>query len=424
MLADWAEMELGELIELKRGYDLPKNNRNDGDIPVISSSGESGLHDVYKVRAPGVVTGRYGTIGDVFFAEKDFWPLNTTLYVKDFKGNDHFFVYYFLKTISYSDYSDKAAVPGVNRNHLHKALIKVPRNVEYQKLLAEILRGFDLKITLNTETNQTLEAIAQAIFKSWFVDFEPVKAKMAALEAGGTAEEAERAAMCAISGKDEAALTQLQTEQPDAYAELAETAALFPSAMQDSELVEIPEGWDIQRLESLIELAYGKALKSIDRIEGTVPVYGSGGINGTHCKALVQGPGIVIGRKGTVGSIYWEQSDFFPIDTTFYVKTKENVTLEFAFYLIQTLGLNDMNTDAAVPGLNRNNVYRLEVPGFPNELIKSFTKVVSSISKAIQNLKVESNTLAEARDNLLPKLLSGELTLPPAETVVADADSV
>jgi type I restriction enzyme S subunit len=121
---------------------------------------------------------------------------------------------------------------------------------ETRRQIGAFLKSIDDKIALNTQTNQTLEAIAQAIFKSWFVDFEPVKAKMAVLEAGGTAEEAERAAMCAISGKDEAALTQLQTEQPDAYAELAQTAALFPFAMQDSELGEIPEGWVASDLKS------------------------------------------------------------------------------------------------------------------------------------------------------------------------------
>jgi len=381
----------------------------------------------YIVEENDVIISIVGTIGLVSIIDNRFHLASQTENCAKLSCPDRYdayYLYYYLISALGQQEIKQATVGAVQAKlplyNIEKISVAWPHR-KYREQIVNVLSTLDDKIELNTQTNQTLEAIAQAIFKSWFVDFEPVKAKMAALEAGGTAEEAERAAMCAISGKDEAALTQLQTEQPDAYAELAQTAALFPSAMQDSELGEIPEGWDVQRLESLIELAYGKALKSTDRIEGTVPVYGSGGINGSHCKALVQGPGIIIGRKGTVGSIYWEQSDFFPIDTTFYVKTKENIPLEFAFYLLQTLGLNDMNTDAAVPGLNRNNVYRLEVPGFPNELIKRFTKVVSSISKAIQNLKVESNTLAEVRDNFLPKLLSGEIDLSQAADIADEA---
>lgn len=112
---------------------------------MVSSSGESGFHNESKVTAPGVVTGRYGTIGKVFYLDIDFWPLNTTLYVRDFKGNDPLFIYYFLKTISYSDYTDKAAVPGINRNHIHKAKVKIPEGIDYQKKIAKKLKDLDKK---------------------------------------------------------------------------------------------------------------------------------------------------------------------------------------------------------------------------------------------------------------------------------------
>ncbi|MGL5294750.1 MAG: restriction endonuclease subunit S, partial [Aeromonas sp.] len=174
MGSNWIDCELGDVIELKRGYDLPKTTRVAGTIPVVSSSGESGFHNESKVKSPGVVTGRYGTIGEVFYLDIDFWPLNTTLYVRDFKGNDPLFIYYFLKTISYSDYTDKAAVPGINRNHIHKAKVKIPESVTYQQGIAKNLRDLDNKITLNRQINQTLEQMAQALFKSWFVDFDPV----------------------------------------------------------------------------------------------------------------------------------------------------------------------------------------------------------------------------------------------------------
>jgi type I restriction enzyme S subunit len=109
---------------------------------------------------------------------EDFWPLNTTLYVRDFKGNDPKFISYFLQTIDFLAYSDKAAVPGVNRNHLHEAMVSMP-NLVIQKQIASVLSALDDRIALLRETNATLEAIAQALFKSWFVDFDPVHARCA-----------------------------------------------------------------------------------------------------------------------------------------------------------------------------------------------------------------------------------------------------
>ncbi len=260
------------------------------------------------------------------------------------------------------------------------------------------------KIELNRQTNQTLEQIAQAIFKSWFVDFDPVKAKIAAKQNG---QDPELAAICAISGKTEA---QLKTLDTATLQQLKTTADLFPDALVESELGGVPKGWGIQTIKNVIDLVYGKALKKTDRIAGQYSVYGSGGLTGTHNQYLVEGPGVIVGRKGTVGSLYWEDKSFYPIDTVFYVRCKEGMTLPFAFYLLQSLGLADMNTDAAVPGLNRNNVYRLEVPKYPAEIIDAFTDVVGGIREKIKSANSEVKILVEIRDTLLPKLLSGEIT--------------
>tara|TARA_R110001583_G_scaffold195353_1_gene372120 strand:+ start:57 stop:1169 length:1113 start_codon:yes stop_codon:yes gene_type:complete len=308
-------------------------------------------------------------------------------------------------------------VPITSQKKLSIVLPPLPE----QESIANRLGLLDEKIQLNHQINQTLEQMAQAIFKSWFVDFEPVKAKIAALEAGGSEEDALLAAMQAISGKGEAELTRLQAEQPEQYATLCATAELFPSAMQESELGEVPEGWIPTQVERFIGLSYGKALKKTVRIDGPYPVYGSGGITGSHNESLVSGPGIIVGRKGTVGSIYWESSDFYPIDTAYYVVPKNGSSLSFSYYLLQTLGLKDMNTDAAVPGLNRNNVYRLEVPSYPVPIIERFTQVADSISRKISAFNAESELLTELRDSLLPKLLSGELSVTAAENQIAEA---
>ncbi len=165
----------------------------------------------------------------------------------------------------------------------------------------------------------------------------------------------------------------------------------------------------------LIELKYGKALPAAGRVTGKFPVYGSGGITGFHDAGLVEGPGIVVGRKGTVGAVYWSEQGFFPIDTTFYVELlRTDVPMEFAFFMLRHLGLERMNSDSAVPGLNRPNVLALEVrvPGEPE--LRLFHEEVRQLFLLRESLSAESAALARLRDALLPKLMSGEIPVRDA----------
>lgn len=166
---EWREERLGFFIDLKRGYDLPSKEREQGKVPIYSSSGISGFHNLQMAEAPGVVTGRYGTIGKVFYVNNAYWPLNTTLFVKDFKGNHPKFVYYFLLQLDWEKYSDKSAVPGVNRNDVHQELVALPPLPE-QKAIASVLSSLDDKIDLLHRQNKTLEAMAETLFRQWFVE--------------------------------------------------------------------------------------------------------------------------------------------------------------------------------------------------------------------------------------------------------------
>ncbi len=245
---------LNEFILLQRGFDLPQGERIYGDVPVVASTGIAGFHNEYKVGAPGVVIGRSGTIGGGQYITQNFWPLNTTLWVKDFKGHNARYVYYLLKSIDFQRFNVGTGVPTLNRNHLSSVLVK---NLEYknEKVIAKILGDLDDKIYLNNQINQTLESIAQAIFKSWFIDFEPVRAKIAAKQEG---EDPELAAMCAISGKSEAELKQMPE---DDLAELQATAALFPEELVESELGEVPKGWEVNSLGNICNFTPGSAFK-------------------------------------------------------------------------------------------------------------------------------------------------------------------
>ena len=172
----------------------------------------------------------------------------------------------------------------------------------------------------------------------------------------------------------------------------------------------------------LLELRYGKALPAVSRIPGKIPVYGSGGISGSHNEYLVSGPGVIVGRKGTVGTVHWSEGSFFPIDTTFYVMLRrKTLPMEAAFFMLRSLGLSSMNSDSAVPGLNRGAVHSLEVRIPDQPTLRSFGQMVRQMFSLRENVAAESRKLAELRDTLLPKLMSGELRVREAEEIVGGA---
>jgi type I restriction enzyme S subunit len=318
------------------------------------------------VKGPGVVTGRYGTLGEVYYVRNDFWPLNTSLYVADFKGNDRRFVSYWLTMQGLGSQSGAAAVPGVNRNHLHQLKVRVP-DLHGQCCIASILSAYDDLIENNTRRIAILEEMARRIFEEWFVYF--------------------RAPGC--EG--------------------------FP--MVESAIGPVPQGWEVKRLGDVIDLKYGKALKADQREDGPFPVYGSSGVVGAHSAFLVAGPGIIVGRKGNVGSVHWSERSFYPIDTVFYVNT--DLPLPFSFHLLKRQRF--LNSDAAVPGLSRSQALALEVV-LPNaDLLRRYAGLAEPIFKLRHNLADQNANLRAQRDLLLPKLISGEIDVSAANDVVKEA---
>ena len=164
----WRETTLGKEVTFQRGFDLPATERTEGSYPLMVSNGQDGFHSAYKVKAPGIVTGRSGTLGGVFYVTSDFWPLNTTLWVKDLHNNDIRFVYYLLKTLRLERYNAGSGVPTLNRNHLEHLPLQLPSSSE-QREIAAVLSSLDDKIELLRGQNETLEQVAQAIFNEWFV---------------------------------------------------------------------------------------------------------------------------------------------------------------------------------------------------------------------------------------------------------------
>lgn len=155
-MAEWIECTLGDLITLQRGHDLPKSNMQDGRYPVVGSNGIIGFHNAYTTDEPSITIGRSGNVGKPFIYYGKSWSHNTTLYVRDFKGNNPTFIFYLLKTIDLANYAGGSAVPTLNRNHIHTILIKVPSDIKYQKKIGDFLKLFDDKIEENARINNHL----------------------------------------------------------------------------------------------------------------------------------------------------------------------------------------------------------------------------------------------------------------------------
>jgi len=164
----WRDGTLEDLVFLQRGFDITKDHQIPGDIPVISSSGIGSYHSEAKVSGPGVVIGRKGTLGSVYYVETDYWPHDTTLWSKDLKGNDPKFVYYFIKTLGLSRYDVGNSNPTLNRNHIHSLGIKIP-DISEQKRIVDILDPYDDLIGNNQRRIDLLEQFARQLFKEWFV---------------------------------------------------------------------------------------------------------------------------------------------------------------------------------------------------------------------------------------------------------------
>ena len=188
--------------------------------------------------------------------------------------------------------------------------------------------------------------------------------------------------------------------------------AMAETLFRQGFVVEADEGWEEGVLGDVIELVYGKGLKQEVRTGKGYPVVGSSGIVGYHSDFLVKGPGIVIGRKGTLGKVIYLFENFFPIDTTYYIKSKiESDGLLYEYFLLKTLNFEEMNSDSAVPGLNRDIALSTEIQIAPLDKLHKFNKLASAF---ITKLSANSNnirTLEKLRDTLLPKLMSGEVRI-------------
>jgi type I restriction enzyme S subunit len=169
----------------------------------------------------------------------------------------------------------------------------------------------------------------------------------------------------------------------------------------------VPEGWEFKPIGEVATLNYGKALKEENRLEGATPVYGSSGVVGSHNEALVRGPGIVVGRKGNVGSVFWSDTPFWPIDTVYFVSSEESSL--FLFFCLRQVPFQ--SSDVAVPGLNRTYAHSLKILVPSRRLRVEFEEAITPMFEQLTKLRTMNQKLRAARDLLLPRLMSGEIVI-------------
>lgn len=438
MSSDWPLVQLSEILNLKTGR-LDSNAAEDGgEYPFFTCSPTTLAISSYAFDSEAVLLA--GNNANGVFAVKyykgKFNAYQRTYVITpiDKKIVNVRWLYFRIKhvTSELQQMSVGTATKFLTKKILDAYEVHLPPYKE-QEDIANILWSLQDKIELNTQTNQTLEQIAQAIFKSWFVDFDPVKAKMTALAAGGSREDAERAAMCAISGKDESLLAAMQREQPAAYAELAATAALFPAAMQASELGDVPEGWEVKSLSDMIILTGGGTPKRSEAsywggqikwlsvkdvpADGNIFVVDTEekitdlGLQKSSTKLLRKGTTIITAR-GTVGKLALLAEDMC-MNQSCYGVNGNNIGDYFSYFnLCQAIATLTRNTHGAVFDTITTktfDTYRTSFCG--TALAERFEVATSAVMEKIESNVRENINLSQLRDSLLPKLLSGEIDL-------------
>lgn len=398
-MSDLSILTLGDLIEFQRGYDLPKSEFKEGTVPVISSNGVLGYHNESKVKAPGITIGRSGTVGFPHFIEKDFFPHNTSLFVKDFKNNNPKYIFYLLQNLKLNDQKSGSGVPTMNRNHLHPLKIKAHSNSEKQKKIANILSSLDSKIELNNKINKELESMAKTLYDYWFVQFDfPDENGKPYKSSGG-------------------------------------------KMVYSKELKrEIPEGWETKKLDDIISKT-GTGLNPRDNFK-----LGFGNNYYVTIKNIEQGKVIlddkcdkvddealkIINRRSDlqVGDILFtsiqpvgvtyliqEQPQNWNInESVFIIRPNYNlVSSDFLFMLLSSDFMkaytNNVSAGSIHKGVRHTDLKSFKFAYSGNIIIENFNKIINPMLKKMYINEQQNQELAKLRDWLLPMLMNGQVSV-------------
>jgi len=342
----WRKVKLGEWLDLKYGFGLSEKERTKGNVPVYGSSGVVGYHNKPVVNNQGIIIGRKGNVGAVYFSDKPFYPIDTVYFIDSLKKDgDLKFFYYLLKTIDFKKVDINVGVPGLNRDTAHSLEVVVPQDLAEQKRIADILSAFDDKIEVNNKIIKTLEAMAQEIFKEWFVRNEKLKVKNEKL---GT--------ICDIVyGKD------LSTRNLK------------------------KKGFPVYGGNGIIGYCDKYLYEEPQIIIGCRGAY-SGNIFKTEPKSFITHNALVL-----------------------KLKPEKNISINYLFYALQKSNVKSSITGSAQPQITIAELNKVEIPLADDKLVEKFEDVVSVLENYKFKIIKENQTLSALRDLLLPKLMSGEI---------------
>lgn len=358
MASEWRKTTLGEFVRLQRGHDLAAVERKPGDYPVMGSAGPNGTHGEFIARGPGVVIGRSGaSMGRVHFTLDDYWPHNTCLYVTDFLGNDPRFAFYLLGSLDLASYNSGSAQPSLNRNYIYTKPIQFPPPEE-QRAIAETLGALDDRIDNLRQINATLEAIAAALFKSRFVDFDGVP----------------------------------------------------PEGMQESELGLIPNAWRVGTVSNLAEIKGGKQLEKehFDQ-QGENPIFGGAGEMGRTDLSNADGLVITVGRVGAYcGQFFWHLGSAWVNNNASRIVVGDDAGF-WLYWVLRHVDIDKIKKGAAQPFVSNGDLAAMHIVIPDDATIQEFNSLACDLHRRMSLLSQQVATLAALRNGLLPRLISGQL---------------
>ena len=383
------KIKFKEFIKLQRGFDLPKKDMIEGPYPVVGSTSIIGYHKEYKVDPPGVITGRSGSLGKLQYIDAKYWPHNTALWVKDFKGNYPRYVFYFLHTIDFQNFNAGAGVPTLNRNHLDNYDISIHEGLDQIKI-ASILSNYDDLIENNTKIIRLLEKIAKLIYDEWFVKFK-------------------------FPGHEKIKFV-------------------------DSELGKIPEGWEVKKLEESVNniiLGGTPARKNPNYWGGDVPWIKSGKLNDLR---IIEGTETITqeGLNKSATKMMPERTVLIAITGAILISLSEiklcanqsvvglygskNFSQEY-LYLYQKKNIDQFiskMSGSAQQHVNKEIIQNSKILVSDIETMGSFNQIIKPIFNEISSLLFKNQTLKKTRDLLIPKLVSGKVDVSDLDIKVPE----
>ncbi|MEG2272891.1 MAG: restriction endonuclease subunit S [Acinetobacter sp.] len=423
MSENWITTNLGEYISFKNGKSSPSRDMGD-DIPVYGSNGIIGFSSENNADENSLIVGRVGSYcGSVYHSKIKCWVTdNAIIGIPKLKGESEFW-YFLLTKLQLNSYRSGSGQPLLNQSTLNSISISIPEHHSVRRMIGKQLFSFENKIHLNNQINQTLETIAQAIFKSWFIDFEPVRAKIAAKLEGA---DPEIAAMCVISGKSEAELEQMVEED---FAELRATAALFPDELVENELGEVPKGWEYKKLKDLCRVINGRAYKNTEFKEEGIPIVRIQNLTGGGKTVfsdldlpqdkLIEKEDFIYAWSATFGPYIWRGPKSIYHYHIWKMDVDETIISRYFLYLTmfrKTESMKSAGTGSIFTHLTKVIMESQDVLIADNAINMLFKDRIDKIFKLISLKSDEIKNLENIRDTLLPKLLSGEVDV----TTLAD----